>query len=195
MEATGREPSYLREILRKVYGNFNEKGYLGKILPEGQFDEQQLSGHNWLLRALLEYFRLTGSRQALGAAEKIVKNLYMPLKGAYASYPLKPEERVFEGRPDGELTGDCINGWYLSTDIGCAYMCMDGLSRAYKVLDMPGLEELLYEMAENIPRLILHGISMQTHATCPRSEEYCVFTACAMKNCLILLNVFFALYG
>lgn len=41
----------------------------------------------------------------------------MPLKGAYASYPLKPEERVFEGRPDGELTGDCINGWYLSTDI------------------------------------------------------------------------------
>ena len=28
MEATGREPSYLREILRKVYGNFNEKGFL-----------------------------------------------------------------------------------------------------------------------------------------------------------------------
>lgn len=89
----------------------------------------------------------------------------MPLKGAYASYPLKPEERVFEGRPDGELTGDCINGWYLSTDIGCAYMCMDGLSRAYKVLDMPGLKELLYEMAEEYSAIDFTGISMQTHAT------------------------------
>ena len=49
MESTGREPSYLRQILRKVYGNFNTKGYLGRILPPGQFDEQQLSGHNWLL--------------------------------------------------------------------------------------------------------------------------------------------------
>ena len=195
MEATGREPSYLREILRKVYGNFNEKGYLGKILPEGQFDEQQLSGHNWLLRALLEYFRLTGSRQALGAAEKIVKNLYMPLKGAYASYPLKPEERVFEGRPDGELTGDCINGWYLSTDIGCAYMCMDGLSRAYKVLDMPGLKELLYEMAEEYSAIDFTGISMQTHATLSALRGIlCFYESVRDEKLLDIAKRIFSLY-
>ena len=54
MEVTKREPSYLRETLRTVYGNLNEKGYLGEILPPGCFNEQQLSGHNWLLRALLD---------------------------------------------------------------------------------------------------------------------------------------------
>lgn len=44
MEVTKREPSYLRETLRTVYGNLNEKGYLGEILPPGCFNEQQLSG-------------------------------------------------------------------------------------------------------------------------------------------------------
>ena len=158
MEATGREPSYLR-------------------------------------RALLEYFRLTGSRQALGAAEKIVKNLYMPLKGAYASYPLKPEERVFEGRPDGELTGDCINGWYLSTDIGCAYMCMDGLSRAYKVLDMPGLKELLYEMAEEYSAIDFTGISMQTHATLSALRGIlCFYESVRDEKLLDIAKRIFSLY-
>lgn len=165
MESTGREPSYLRQILRKVYGNFNTKGYLGRILPPGQFDEQQLSGHNWLLRALLEYYRITGSQEAAAAAEKMVRSLYLPLSGAYKRYPLKPEERVFEGRPDGELTGDCINGWYLSTDIGCAYMCLDGLSRAYRILHISELKGLLEEMIQEFSNIDFVGISMQTHAT------------------------------
>ena len=165
MESTGREPSYLRQILRKVYGNFNTKGYLGRILPPGQFDEQQLSGHNWLLRALLENYRITGSQEAAAAAEKMVRSLYLPLSGAYKRYPLKPEERVFEGRPDGELTGDCINGWYLSTDIGCAYMCLDGLSRAYRILHISELKGLLEEMIQEFSNIDFVGISMQTHAT------------------------------
>ena len=68
MEVTKREPSYLRETLRTVYGNLNEKGYLGEILPPGCFNEQQLSGHNWLLRALRDYARLTGCGEARAAA-------------------------------------------------------------------------------------------------------------------------------
>ena len=40
MEVTKREPSYLRETLRTGYGNLNEKGYLGEILPPGCFNEQ-----------------------------------------------------------------------------------------------------------------------------------------------------------
>ena len=74
MEATHREPSYMREIFRGVYARFNEKGYLGKILPEGFFDEQQISGHNWLLRALLEYTRLTGDAEARAAALRLAKH-------------------------------------------------------------------------------------------------------------------------
>ena len=98
------------------------------------------------------YYRITGSQEA-AAAEKMVRSLYLPLSGAYKHYPLKPEERVFEGRPDGELTGDCINGWYLSTDIGCAYMCLDGLSRAYRIFAYFGLKGLLEEMIQEFSNI------------------------------------------
>lgn len=165
MEATHREPSYMREIFRGVYARFNEKGYLGKILPEGFFDEQQISGHNWLLRALLEYTRLTGDTEARAAALRIIENLYLPLKGAYHRYPIRPEYRVFEGNPDGSLTGDCIEGWYLSTDIGCAYMCLDALGMACRDLKLPELPELLEEMVGEFAAIDFWNLSMQTHAT------------------------------
>lgn len=165
MEATHREPSYLREILCGVYARLNQKGYLNRILPDGYYDEQQLSGHNWLLRALLEYYRLTGCNRAKEVAQTMVTNLYLPLRGAYKLYPVNPEDRVFEGNPDGCLTGDCINGWYLSTDIGCAYMSLDGLSQAYQMFPSPELAELLEEMICEFVKIDFVGISMQTHAT------------------------------
>ena len=75
LEDSHREPSFMREIFEGVYARFNKKGYLGPILPDGEFNEQQLSGHNWLLRALLEYRRLTGDKAAENAAYTIVRNL------------------------------------------------------------------------------------------------------------------------
>ena len=45
-----REPAFLREIIDTVLDGCSERGYLGRILPDGEFDEQQLSGHGWLLR-------------------------------------------------------------------------------------------------------------------------------------------------
>lgn len=56
----------------------------------------------------------------------IVENLYLPLIGLYEKYPLErnaSDEGGVSGNSD-ETTG----GWKLSTDIGCAYMCLDGLS-------------------------------------------------------------------
>ena len=48
--STGRTPAYLDAILEKLESEFNERGYLKDILPAGMANEQQLSGHNWLLR-------------------------------------------------------------------------------------------------------------------------------------------------
>ena len=55
--STGRTPAYLDAILEKLESEFNERGYLKDILPAGMANEQQLSGHNWLLRGLLETYR------------------------------------------------------------------------------------------------------------------------------------------
>ena len=164
-EATNREPSYLKEIIQALPEHLNEKGYLGHILAEGQADEQQTSGHNWLLRGLLEYQRLTGDDQIRGLAQRIIENLYLPLRGAYRRYPAHPEQRIMDGRPDGFLTGKCQNGWYTSTDIGCAYMSLDGLSLAYLMMPSPALRELLEEMVEQFQTIDFIRLSMQTHAT------------------------------
>ena len=56
-ETTKKEPAYLHEIVDIVLAARNERGYLGPIY-DGTTDggalvnEQQLSGHAWLLRGL-----------------------------------------------------------------------------------------------------------------------------------------------
>jgi hypothetical protein len=53
VRVTGRKAKYLDQLVRELPGQFNAKGYLGEVL-EG-FDEQQLSGHGWLVAGLVEY--------------------------------------------------------------------------------------------------------------------------------------------
>jgi hypothetical protein len=52
-----------------------EKGYFGRSFDENAIDEQQLSGHNWLLRGLLEAEK-AGEESAGVFADKLVENLY-----------------------------------------------------------------------------------------------------------------------
>jgi len=164
LETTHREGAYMREIFDGVYDRMNGKGYLGRVLFGGVFDEQQLSGHNWLLRALLEYARYAGDKRAENAALRIIENLYLPLRGAYRAYPTDPSVREKGGGKAGSRTDACVNGWILSTDIGCAYMCLDALGTAYRDLRVPGLCDLLCEMTECFSSLDLMGLSVQTHA-------------------------------
>lgn len=164
-EATGRRPVYLGGIIERLSREWNEKGYLKDILPEGEFSEQAFSGHNWLIRGLEAYYRKTKDERVRGWLDRIVDNLYLPACGAYRKYPVAPEERVYEGDPDGNLTGCVINGWHTSSDTGCAFICLDGLSSLYLHLGMERLKPLLTEMIERFLTIDFTGISMQTHAT------------------------------
>src|SRR5690242_8505312 len=47
-QTTHREPLNLQTIMDELPNRMNELGFCGNILPEGQFDEQQLSGNGWL---------------------------------------------------------------------------------------------------------------------------------------------------
>lgn len=163
--STGRAPAYLDAILEKLEGEFNEKGYLKEILPEGMANEQQLSGHNWLLRGLLELYLWRGDEKTRRWAQAIVEHLYLPAKALYADYPLDPGCRSFDGAPAGFIAGKSVNGWYLSTDIGCAYMCLDALSQYYEIFRDERVAGLLDEMIRNFERIDFLGASMQTHAS------------------------------
>lgn len=114
---SGMESPFLRANVEALAGRLNEKGYLKKILPAGEFDEQQLSGHGWLIRGLCEYSEYAKDANALRMALRIAEELFLPTAGHFDDYPIKPEERSGGGEAAGNISGR-LRGWYLSTDTG-----------------------------------------------------------------------------
>ncbi len=162
--STKKEPAYLDEIIRRIPAHLNEKGYLNRILPAGEFDEQQLSGHGWFLRGLCEYYIYKQDSAVLAILKGVVENLYLPLCGRIGSYPAKLEQRVIGGQAAGEVAGK-VGNWYISTDTGCAFISLDGLTQAYALLRDPRLLQLLHEMIDGFAAIDVAGILAQTHAT------------------------------
>lgn len=170
---TKREPSFLDSIVEGLPGYFNEKGYLGKVLPEGEFDEQQLSGHSWLLRGLCEYYIYRRCPMVLTMIDGIVEGLFLPALGKYESYPSTPEERLMRGGAESGSVAAVIGSWHISTDTGCAFIPLDGLSHAYELLTsvVPRPERdkklllLIDSMIDKFSLLPFIEACVQTHAT------------------------------
>ena len=158
------EPAYVKALVEGLPEHFNERGYLGKIYGPGIFDEQQLSGHNWLLRGLMEYSMYTGDAVTMQYAKNIVDRLYKPLRGHYGSYPTEPEVRGNGGSYSGTITGQ-EGGWITSSDIGCAFMCFDALGQYYALTKDNEVYCLLAEMLEAFEKIDFVEAHMQTHAT------------------------------
>lgn len=169
-QALKTEPIYLDEIITLLKEKLNTKGYLGHILEDGYADEQQLSGHSWLLRGLCEYYRFRRDDSVLDIIKDIVTNLFLPLKYTYLSYPILPEQRVYEGAEAGNVAG-IVGNWHISTDTGCAFIPLDGLSDAYGLmLDhdpalAASLLEMLNIMVTKFRSIPFTEICVQTHAT------------------------------
>ena len=174
-QITGKEPAYLAEILEELPHHLNEKGYLRQIYVHGELNEQQLSGHSWLLRGLCAAYESDVCEKpdaVLAEIEAIVRNLFLPAIGKYKAYPIREEDRVENGEASGHI-GKRVGDWYLSSDTGCAYIPLDGLSHAYTVLDahskdrelVAKLRDLLTEMTETFYKIPFLQIRAQTHAT------------------------------
>lgn len=159
------EPAYLDEIVDWVKNNCNDKGYRGEHLDLEAVNEQQLSGHGWLLRGLAEYCSFRNDFKIKKWIETIVRGLFLPLRGKFAAYPRRPEDRVYEGAAAGELAGKVVSGWSISSDTGCAFISLDGLTHAYELLKLPELFDLIDEMIGVFKTIDFIGITMQTHAT------------------------------
>jgi len=164
-QITGRPARYLPELLDRLPGAFNEAGYLGQVAPAGKHDEQQLSGHSWLLRGLCERYEAHRDERALSWIDDIVRGLALPARDAYAAYPHETYADLLEGGAIGEIGRVDLGPWRLSTDIGCAFILLDGLSHVYRITDDPAVGGMLDDMAETFLQLDFVGMSLQTHAT------------------------------
>lgn len=163
-ETTKKEPAYLHDIVDRVLDARNERGYLGPIYQNGTANEQQLSGHSWLLRGLCAYYAYTHREDIYDAALTIGRNLFLPLYDTYPSYPIRPEERVYSGDMAGN-TAKTVGKWIISTDTGCAYIPLDGISALYEMTHDAEIGRLLEEMIALFLKIDFTGICVQTHAT------------------------------
>lgn len=159
---TGRKNPCMDALIEALPGHTNRLGYFGteEIDP---IDEQQLSGHNWYLNGLLDHAELSGDPRAMEYARAVVENLYLRTAGRYGTYPVV--------RPDlglGDVSGSVTmnaDGWLLSSDVGCAFMSVDGLARYYVLTKDARVLELLREMHGVFCRIDKLKIQAQTHCT------------------------------
>ena len=192
---TGAEPAYLENILQGLHEQLVQNGYLGeRSLASGKINEQQLSGHNWLLRGLMEAASCDTRPFLKEMIRNIVEKLYLPITGAYHRYPLG-DCRSRNGEAVGELQAGSVNDWMLSTDIGCAYISMDALSQYYQIYHDSRILPLLQEMAETFMKIDFVGASLQTHASLSATRGIMrLYQETGKKEYLDFACRFFALY-
>ena len=162
--ATGREPRYLTEILRRLPSRLNARGYMGPDVSP-RMNEQQVSGNGWMLRGLCEFYLWKRKPETLGLIRRLAEGLFLPAKGRFADYPIDPaSRRKGVGGASGSTvasTGD----WDLSSDVGCFMIGIDGLVQARIVLDDPRFDAVIDEAIMRFLQIDLVAIKAQTHAT------------------------------
>ncbi len=180
-QSTGATPAFLDDILECIPEHLNEKGYLGPIHPDGTTHEQAMSGHSWMIRALVEYCNWKResepgqAEKALAILKSIVDGLYIPQTENYRNYPIDEQTRYDDPKwilshnedPNlAELHDQSKDKALVGTsDVGCAFIALDGATAAYELLEQENLKPLIEAMIgsfESLPREALH---VQTHAT------------------------------
>lgn len=139
----------------------NEQDFFGPLASEIIF-EQQLSGHSWYLRALCAVYRLCGDADDLRRMKNVFEGLYLPTAGRFAGYPLE------RGDTDGGVSGHSgaiADGWRLSSDVGCAFMSIDGLSDYYEITRDGRALDLLDEMISVFVSIDKVKLKAQTHCS------------------------------
>jgi hypothetical protein len=164
-QATHREPAWTDEIIDRIPNHLNKKGYFGPVCPDGVADEQQLSGHGWLLRGLIEYYKWRKDERVMKMIDKLLTCLYLPTRGLYAKYPIDPKERGKSKSWQLSQLQTKLKTHAKSIDTGCAFIALDGVTQAYELLRTPELKALIEEIIERYQKLDFIGLNIQTHAT------------------------------
>ncbi len=161
---TGEKNPCMESLLAEMPQYTNKHLYFDPV-QNPVIHEQQLSGHSWLLRGLCEHYEQFGDDFSLAALRSITEHLYLPTAGRYATYPVDRDRTwLNEGGVSGHSATE-LNGWSLSTDVGCAFMSIDGLSHVYKITHDARVLALLDEMIEAYAAIDKVALRAQTHCT------------------------------
>lgn len=158
-----KENTFAHTIVQDLPSHCNEAGFMGAVFNPLAVDEQQLSGHGWLLRGLLAYYRTYQDTLSIQLASNIVNALFLPMHKYLPNYPID-RAATNEGEVSGQHS-QILNGWKLSTDVGCVFIGMDGLADYYMENPSQEIETLLMDLVDLYCRIDKVKIHAQTHAT------------------------------
>ncbi len=180
----------LEDIFAVLDQKVNKYGYFGKEFNGEYVDEQQVSSNSWFLRGLVNYYKITNNNKYLDQIKSIANNFLIPIAPFYVNYPT---ERVKhdEGGVSGSVNGTILNGWEVSTDIGCAFIMLDGITAIYEVYPDPRLKDVIELMINIFLKINYLKLECQTHATlsCTRGIiRYSKYNNKYLKNAIDIFN-------
>lgn len=152
----------LEQIVAMLPGQTNEDGYFGELFDGTYVNEQQISGNSWFLRGLCEYYKISKRADIFDRIQKISVNYLARLIPFYEQYPKVKREN---GEVSGHMQKTLVNGWRLSSDVGCAFMMLDGITQAYEVTEEDKLLPIITTMLEQFAGIDYLKCNCQTHAT------------------------------
>ncbi|MBR4125349.1 MAG: hypothetical protein IKR13_04020 [Victivallales bacterium] len=164
-ELSGEPDEALAPFLDGLNDHWNQQGFFGAIPADGHWDEQQLSGHGWLMRGLAAAWRVTRRPELPEQARRILHNLAARVEAGLEYYPWTAQAR----RPTetGGVSGHVVvkqDGWSLSSDIGCIFIFADGLSEADHLFNHDVLLSLRQKLLAAYRAFDPLGNKAQTHA-------------------------------
>jgi hypothetical protein len=148
-------------IIKHLDEYTNPEGYFGKSFDGKCVDEQQVSGNSWFIRGLLELYSITKDEKHLNRIKSILNNFYNPINKFYDSYPLCERE---DGGVGGHTINQIVNGWKVSSDIGCAFISLDSLSKCYEYIQEPKLKKCIENIIDVFVKINYVDLKCQTHA-------------------------------
>lgn len=152
----------LRAIVDHLPEHTNGGGFFGPEFDPALINEQQLSGNSWFLRGLCAYYAITADVRALQRLQTITESLLCPLAELYRNYPSAPRE---DGSVSGHTQEQAVNGWQLSSDVGCAFILLDGVTDVYATTRDERLCRVIENMIAAFMQLDVQACHCQTHAT------------------------------
>lgn len=162
---THKTSPYFNEIIAALPSHLNGKGYFGDILPDGFISEQQIAGNSWVLRSLLEHYEWTHSDQTLAMIHTMLDNYLILLADVIHTYPFSEDVSNYKGKAEGSLIPIPYGKWYMSTDFGCLFIMLDGVTQAYALCKNARLKHLIDTMIDLYRNIDVRRLSFQTHAT------------------------------
>lgn len=154
----------LEDIFALLDQKVNRYGYFGKEFNGEYVNEQQVSSNSWFIRGLVNYYNITKNDKYLKQIKSIVDNFLVPISSFYERYPTQRKKQDLGG-VSGFNDGTVINGWELSTDIGCAFIMLDGISAAYEVYQDEKVKNIIELMINAFLKIDYLNLECQTHAT------------------------------